>query len=82
MAAVTASEITHASKLIRERWPENTSLQFKVVTLEEPPKTQILPYFEAEHTGRPLPSIDRKVFINYYLQNTVSKDVSKWRMLC
>jgi primary-amine oxidase len=80
LAPVTAGEITHASKLIRERWPENTRLQYKVVTLEEPPKTQILPYLEAEHTGGPLPSIDRKIFVNYYLQNTVSKDDTKWRM--
>lgn len=74
LAPVTANEITHASQLIRRLWPANTSLQFKAVTLEEPPKTLVLPYLEAEHTGRPLPSIDRKVFVNYYLQNTVNKD--------
>lgn len=74
LAPVTADEITHASQLIRGLWPEHTNLQFKVVTLEEPPKAQVLPYLEAEHTGGLLPSIERKVFVNYYLQNTVSAD--------
>jgi len=80
LAPVTADEITHASQLIRQLWPSNTNLQFKVVTLEEPPKAQVLPYLEAEHTGAPLPSLERKVFVNYYLQNTVSTDQYGWRL--
>lgn len=72
LAAVTGAEISHAAALIKALWPENTTLQFKVITLEEPPKSQILPYLEAEHTGGPLPAIERKAFVNYYLRNTVS----------
>ena len=81
LAPVTASEITQASQLIRGLWPANTNLQFKAVTLEEPPKAQMLPYLEAEHTGKPLPSIERKVFVNYYLQNTVGRFNFRWRIL-
>lgn len=82
LSPITASEITHASQLIRGLWPANTNLQFKAITLEEPPKAQVLPYLEAEHTGAPLPSIERKAFINYYLQNTVSWNILRWRISC
>ena len=73
LAPLSGEEISAASQIIRGLWPDNTVLQFKVVTLEEPPKAQVLPYLEAEHAGSSLPSIERKVFVNYYLKNTVSK---------
>jgi primary-amine oxidase len=45
-------------------------LHFKVVTLEEPPKTEVLRYLDAEHNKKPLPSVSRRAFINYYIRNT------------
>jgi primary-amine oxidase len=71
LAPLTADEISHASGLIRSIWPAKTELQFKVVTLEEPVKAEALAYLEAEHGRGPLPFIARKVFVNYYLRNTV-----------
>jgi primary-amine oxidase len=70
-APLTGDEISHASSLVKALYPSNTSLQFKVVTLQEPPKSEVLQYLEAEHSGRPLPSLERKAFINYYIRNTV-----------
>lgn len=68
---LSADEITGAAELVRSVWPSQTDLHFKVITLLEPPKAEVIPYLQAEHTGAPLPSIDRKVFVNYYLRNTV-----------
>jgi primary-amine oxidase len=71
LSPITADEITHASALIRSLWPENTSIQFKVITLDEPSKAEVIPYLDAEHGRESLPAIERKAFVNYYLRNTV-----------
>ncbi|TID22218.1 TynA Cu2+-containing amine oxidase [Venturia nashicola] len=70
VAPLTGDEISHASGLVRALYPSNTSLQFKVVTLQEPPKTEVLKYLEAEHSKGPLPAIERKAWVNYYIKNT------------
>lgn len=72
LAPVNASEIQHAVALIRSQWPEGQDLHFKAITLEEPAKTEMVPYLEAEFHGDALPKIDRKVFLTYYLRKTVS----------
>ena len=72
LCPLSGDEISAASALIQSLWPSNADLRFKVVTLDEPAKKQLLPYIEAEHSGAALPSIDRKVFVAYYLRNTVS----------
>lgn len=72
IAPLTAAEITESSKFIRESWPANTSLQFKVVTLDEPSKTELVPYLAAERAGGKLPTIARKSMVVYYIRNTVS----------
>ncbi|OCK83734.1 hypothetical protein K432DRAFT_290434 [Lepidopterella palustris CBS 459.81] len=70
LAPLTASEITYAANLIKAGWPAHTNLHFKVITLEEPLKAQVLPYLAAEHSGEPLPRVSRKAFVNYYIRNT------------
>jgi len=72
VCALGPEEISYTSDLIKSLWPENTDLRFKTITLEEPPKAQLLPYFQAEHDGKNLPHIDRKAFTSYYIRNTVS----------
>ena len=72
ICALGPEEISYTSDLIRSLWPEKTDLRFKTITLEEPPKAQLLPYFKAEHDGKELPHIDRKSFTSYYIRNTVS----------
>jgi primary-amine oxidase len=72
LCPLSGDEISAASTLIQSIWPSNADLRFKVVTLDEPAKKQLLPYLEAEHSGSSLPSIDRKVFTAYYIRNTVS----------
>ncbi|KAF2101556.1 hypothetical protein NA57DRAFT_34414 [Rhizodiscina lignyota] len=67
---LNAEEITGAANLVKSVWPSQTDIHFKVVTLHEPPKADVIPYLEAEHSGRPLPFIARKVFVNYYIRNT------------
>lgn len=71
LCALGPEEITYTAELIRGLWPEHTGLRFKTITIDEPPKAQLLSYFEAERTGNPLPKIDRKAFIAYYIRNTV-----------
>lgn len=71
IAPLTGDEISHASGLVKALYPSNTSLQFKVVTLQEPPKVEVLQYLEAEHSKGPLPAIERKAWVNYYIRNTV-----------
>ncbi|KAG9887982.1 hypothetical protein KCV02_g18460, partial [Aureobasidium melanogenum] len=70
LAPLSAQEIQAASSLIRTQWPEKTDLQFKVLTLEEPAKADMVPYLEAEFTGQSLPSIDRRVMVAYYIRKT------------
>jgi Cu2+-containing amine oxidase len=71
MCPLTGPEISSAGKIIKSFWPSNVDLRFKVITLEEPPKKQFVPYLEAEHAGNALPRIDRKAFVAYYIRNTV-----------
>lgn len=73
LAPLSASEITTAASIIRASWPAHTDLHFKVVTLQEPPKAEVLRYLEAEHAGESRPAVSRKVFLNYYIRNTVSE---------
>jgi primary-amine oxidase len=76
LAPLAALEITTAATLVKRRWPAHTDLHFKVITLEEPPKAEVITYLEAEHCGRPLPRISRKAFVNYYIRNTVCFSVT------
>jgi primary-amine oxidase len=72
LAPLSAQEIQAASSLIYNQWPENTDLQFKVITLNEPAKAEMVPFLEAEFQGQRLPSIDRRVMVAYYIRKTVS----------
>jgi primary-amine oxidase len=71
LAPLSASELQTAAAIIKASWPAHTDLHFKVVTLQEPPKVEVLKYLEAEHSGESRPSISRRAFINYYVRNTV-----------
>ena len=73
LSPLSAAEIQRSSNLIKSLHPFTTDLHFKVVTLEEPKKAQVLPYLEAEHRGQKTPAIDRKAFVCYYIRNTVSR---------
>ena len=76
---VTESEIRSATRIIKSKYPEGTSLHFKIITLEEPEKAVMMPYLQAEHAGGAFPKIDRKIFISYYLRNTVSEKRRDYR---
>src|SRR5947209_2707587 len=71
LCPLTASEISNTAQLIKNLWPSNADLLFKVITLEEPQKKHLVPYLDAEHAGKTVPRIDRKAFVAYYLKNTV-----------
>lgn len=71
LSPLSGPEISFTAELIRAQWPDKVDLRFKVVTLEEPAKKGLIPYLEAEHSGTSLPKIDRRVFVAYYLRNTV-----------
>lgn len=73
LGPLTADEISHSSALIRAQWPEGTGFIFKVLTLFEPPKAELVPYLEAERAGQTPKPIDRKSQVVYYLRNTVSQ---------
>ncbi|KAL9083019.1 MAG: hypothetical protein Q9159_006038 [Coniocarpon cinnabarinum] len=69
-APLSADEIVNASTLLKTQWPEGTDIQYKTITLAEPPKLEVIPYLEAERAGKTVPSLGRKAFINYYLRKT------------
>ena len=81
LSPLTASEIIQARDLIHGLYSSATNFQFKTITLEEPEKAQLVPYLEAEHSGRTPPSLDRKAFVCYYIRNTVSWNVSLWHAI-
>lgn len=70
-APLSASEIKLAGELVRGKWPEKTDIQFKVITLEEPAKADVIPILDAEAKGKTFLPLDRNAFVNYYLRNTV-----------
>lgn len=72
LCPITASEIKRSAEFVRQCWPSKTDVHFKAITLEEPVKTELVPYLEAEHGGRRLQHIDRRAFVSYYIRNTVS----------
>jgi len=72
LAALSAAEIAATAQLVKGAWPAQTDIHFKVITLQEPPKAEVVPYLEAEHSGGQTPTIARKAFVNYYIRNTVS----------
>ncbi|QIW96541.1 hypothetical protein AMS68_002059 [Peltaster fructicola] len=69
-APVSRDEIKNTAHLIRSQWPADTKIHFKQLTLSEPAKVEAVPYVEAEVNNQDLPSIDRKVFVTYYICNT------------
>ena len=73
LSPLTSSEISTAAGLIRGLYPSKADLQFKTITLEEPAKSQLAPYLDAEYHGHPTGRIERKAFVNYYIRNTVSR---------
>lgn len=72
LGPLTASEITGSSELIKSLWPTNTNIQFKSITLQEPAKSELVPYLAAEQSDQATPTIDRRSFVIYYIRNTVS----------
>jgi primary-amine oxidase len=71
IAPLTASEIAESSKLIKALWPADINFQFKVITLQEPKKAELVPFLAAEHKGEKTPLIERRSFVVYYIRNTV-----------
>lgn len=77
LGPLTAAEIKESTRLIKASWPSNTNLQFKVITLREPTKSELVPFLTAEHAGQSTPTIDRKSFVVYYIRNTVSTSLQR-----
>lgn len=71
LGPLSGSEIVQSSTLIRQAWPEGTLFHFKVITLLEPAKAELVPYLDAERKGLTPKDIDRRAFVVYYLKNTV-----------
>ena len=72
LGPLTAAEISESARLIKGLWPSNTNIQFKSITLQEPKKSELVPFLTAEHSGQRLPTVERKSFVIYYIRNTVS----------
>jgi Cu2+-containing amine oxidase len=84
LAALSREEIKIVSTLIKKLWPPPTEIHFKVLTLLEPPKDQVLSYLEIEHgsnnTNLRNPAPDRRAWVNYYIRNTVG--LCSWARSC
>ncbi|KAL1843608.1 hypothetical protein VTJ49DRAFT_891 [Mycothermus thermophilus] len=70
LGPLTADEILQSAALIRSCWPDGNECHFKVLTLLEPPKAQLLPYLTAERAGQAPRDIDRRAFVVYSLRGT------------
>lgn len=70
LAPIDAQEIKQAASFVRAQWPAGTDLHFKSITLQEPAKTETIPYLEAHISGQSLPKIDRRVTVTYYIRKT------------
>jgi primary-amine oxidase len=70
LCPLTGAEISRTAEIMRSVWPSNIDLRFKVITLDEPAKKEMIPFLEAEHSGGALPELSRKAFVSYYLRNT------------
>ena len=79
-SSLNESEIRDVARLIRNQWPESTEIQFKVLTLLEPPKEEALLYLDAEHGQFTLPFIERRAWVNYYIRKTV-RDIIQFALL-
>ncbi|CZT10634.1 related to peroxisomal amine oxidase (copper-containing) [Rhynchosporium agropyri] len=70
LGPLTAHEITESAKIIKSSWPQNTNVQFKVITLQEPNKADLVPFLAAERAGKSTSTIERRSFVLYYIRNT------------
>ena len=70
LAPLDAQEIKQAASFVRAQWPADTDLHFKSITLQEPAKTEVIPYLEAQIAGQGLPKIERRVTVTYYIRKT------------
>jgi primary-amine oxidase len=74
LGPLSPSEILQSSELVKGCWPQGTDCHFKVITLLEPKKAELIQYLAAERAGRDHTStIDRRSFVVYYLRGTVSR---------
>lgn len=72
LGPLSAQEIIQSSSLIKAYWPAGTDCHFKVITLLEPAKAELIPYLQAERAGQSPTDIDRRAFVVYYFRRTVS----------
>lgn len=70
LGPLSASEITQSSSLIKASWPEGTECHFKIITLLEPAKAELMPYLVAERAGKTPLDIDRRAFVVYSFRGT------------
>ena len=73
LAPIDATEIKQTVAYVRSQWPAGTDLHFKCITLQEPAKKEVVPYLDAETSEAPLPHIDRRVAVTYYIRKTVRR---------
>ncbi|KAK3689665.1 copper amine oxidase [Podospora appendiculata] len=70
LGPLSAAEITQSSRLVKAAWPAGTDCHFKVITLLEPAKAELVPYLTAERIGQSPRDINRRAFVVYYIRNT------------
>ena len=66
---LTADEILKVSALLKAHSPKQ-SLHFKIITIIEPPKTQLRPFLKAERNGAIKENLTRKASSLYYHRGT------------
>jgi len=70
-APLSGDEMISAATILRKAWPAATDLHFRVITLREPNKQEVIPVLEAEAKGETSTSLpSRKAFCVYYIRNT------------
>lgn len=65
----TAEEITFATSIVKRAF-DGIELHFKAGGLQEPVKSDLVAYLDAEHNGQPLPDLPRCIFLMWYIKRT------------
>jgi primary-amine oxidase len=72
LGPLTGPEFAQSAAILQASCPGNPSLHFKSMVLLEPPRAELLAYLDAERRGQSPAPLVRRVYVAYYIRNTVS----------
>lgn len=65
LAQLSATETTAARETILSASDKSVTIQFRSISLQEPPKHELVPFLEAEHRGEHVKRLQRLARVQY-----------------